>query len=137
MLDAYWKNSADRLRFASSNGEENEEALRPAVSSEDEDLGEEDLVETDLVQVGAGEAGGSALQCKTLSTRGPKCWGHAVVYCPKDFVMVGGGMASDYGSFERSHPYKNGWMCDNRHGCGSGTCYVRCCNVPGFDAEAE
>jgi len=126
---------AMRLRREAAAGKWNPEHYRPDSS----DVLIADAIETDdseadnLVEVNRpNPTSASALQCKTLSTRGPTCWGWAIVYCPAGYVMTGGGMQSNYGAFERSHPYYNGWLCDNRHGCGSGTCYARCCKVPGF-----
>jgi hypothetical protein len=52
----------------------------------------DDAAAGDVLVAGAGKARvDSALQCKTLSTRGPTCWGWAIVYCPEGWVMTGGG----------------------------------------------
>jgi hypothetical protein len=52
-----------------------------------------------------GSGSGSLLECRTLATAGPRNWGHAIVYCPEGTTVTGGGMQSNFGAFERSHPW--------------------------------
>lgn len=77
----------------------------------------------------------ATLSCTTIYGAGSagSCWGVSYIYCPSGYIMTGGGMAEPNYSFEQSRPCTDQegqcWVCDNYPGCGSGTCYVRCCKI--------
>jgi hypothetical protein len=75
----------------------------------------------------------TGLKCVTKKSRRQRKGGTATVSAPKGYVMTGGGLFNHYrrfnkkAHFERSHPFKNGWIGDMGYGWGDYTVYVRAC----------